>query len=76
MIAIICIIIQTIVIVGGFSYYLHLRSVRRIDDPTYTVTIRATSFNPTPPPDFTQKPYDYEVEEQFHQIIDRNYPHQ
>lgn len=86
-IAITCIIIQTVIITGAICYWLHLRSVRRVresfkaalehtvgiinDDPRYTVKVKTIDPSKL---DSNRRPYDWQLDEDFDKIIDRNFP--
>lgn len=88
-IVITCIIIQTVILTAAVSYWLHLRSVRRIndnfksilqdtiaiilDDPRYTVKVKTVNPNKN-----TSKhsPYDWKTDQEFDKIIDKNFPQQ
>jgi hypothetical protein len=85
-IVITCIIIQTVILTSAVCYWLHLRSVRRMndtfksvlqdmvnilnDDPRYTVNIKTVTNKPSK----SKSPYDWKVDEQFDKIINKNFP--
>jgi len=85
------VIIQTALVTGMISRWLHIRRVRRLlnnfqdilketigimsDNPRYTVTVRQMN-NLQIPKDMNKRPYDWQVDEQFDKIIDKNFPQQ
>lgn len=78
-------VIQASLVTAAVSYWLHMRSVKRmsenfarvlqetveviLDDPTKTVKVHQVSGKKV-----DRFPYDWATEEAFEQIIDSNYP--
>jgi len=81
--------IQTALVTGMISRWLHIRHVRRLlnnfqdvlketigimsDNPRYTVKVRQMN-NLQISKDINKRPYDWQVDEQFDKIINKNFP--